>query len=157
MMQSYFAAFFTFSHNSFICVKSLTVVPHKEAVFSTSTTFPLYFSMLTTCPSRVFALMSWKAMLPPMSARAARRPLTVHWVGSCWNLLSWRKSLEPVVACCELHLRVKSRLRQSKAVGFGAEIVENYFVLLMSRRCLRVGLSRMVHRVRTMTFGLDTR
>ena len=55
-------ATFTFSHNSFICVKSLTVVPHKEAVFSTRTTLPLYWSMVTTLPSRVFALIPWKAM-----------------------------------------------------------------------------------------------
>ena len=53
---------FTFSHNSFICVKSLTVVPHKEAVFSTRTTLPLYWSMVTTLPPRVLALMLWKAM-----------------------------------------------------------------------------------------------
>ena len=84
----------TFSHNSFICEKSLTVVPHKEAVFSTSTTLPLYLSMVTTCPSRVLALMSWKAMLLPMSAPAAGRPLTVHGVPSSW------KSPEPVAACC---------------------------------------------------------
>ena len=29
-----------FSQSSFICVKSRTVVPHKEATFSMSTTFP---------------------------------------------------------------------------------------------------------------------
>merc|ERR1719195_1426054 len=40
-----------FSQSSFICVKSLTVVPHKEAVFSTSTTLPRYWSILIISPS----------------------------------------------------------------------------------------------------------
>ena len=49
----------TFSQSSFICVKSLVVVPHKEAVFSTSTTLPLYLSILTTSPARVRADSAW--------------------------------------------------------------------------------------------------
>ena len=68
-MQSYFAAFFTFSHNSFICVKSLTVVPHKEAVFSTSTTLPLNSSMETILPScSLAASNSWKFTIPLLPA-----------------------------------------------------------------------------------------
>ena len=39
LMTKYFIL--TFSQSSFICVKSLTVVPHKDAVFSTRTTLPL--------------------------------------------------------------------------------------------------------------------
>ena len=35
------------------------VVPHKEAVFSTSTTLPLYLSILTTSPARVRADSAW--------------------------------------------------------------------------------------------------
>ena len=77
----------TFSHNSFICVKSLTVVPHKEAVFSTRTTLPLYFSILTTWPSRVLALMSWNAI--SMSSLDAGRPVTVHRGGR-------RRDLDPL-------------------------------------------------------------
>ena len=155
--------FNTFSHNSFICVKSLTVVPHKEAVFSTRTTFPLYLSMLTTCPSRVLALMSWKAMLLlPMSARAARRPLTVQW--RRWQLLKPPPLLMEVSRTCRCLLSVAAHGKilpeaeqGSLGFGFGAEFFENYFILMMSRRCLRVGLSWMGgHRVRTMTFGFDT-
>ena len=87
----------TFSHNSFICVKSLTVVPHKEAVFSTRTTLPLYFSILTTWPSRVLALMSWNAI--SMSSLDAGRPVTVHRGGRRRDLDPlWSKSPESDVA-----------------------------------------------------------
>ena len=55
----YINANVTFSQSSFICVKSLVVVPHKEAVFSTSTTLPLYLSILTTSPARVRADSAW--------------------------------------------------------------------------------------------------
>ena len=59
----------TFAHNSFICVKSLVVVPHKVAVFSTSTTLPLNSDMETILPSSSLAASnSWKFTIPLLPA-----------------------------------------------------------------------------------------
>ena len=49
----------TFAHNSFICMKSLVVVPHRVAVFSTRTTLPLNSSMETILPSSSLAASNW--------------------------------------------------------------------------------------------------
>ena len=141
----------TFSHNSFICEKSLTVVPHKEAVFSTSTTLPLYLSMVTTCPSRVLALMSWKAMLLPMSAPAAGRPLTVHGVPS-----SPHGSLQNLSLLVVVVARKSARGRAGSFwSGFVGEILKLLPILLHFRLMSPKWLSWLGHRVRTMTVGLD--
>jgi len=47
-----------FSQSSFICVKSRTVVPHKEAVFSMRTTLPLRSENLNSVPSSFLAVRS---------------------------------------------------------------------------------------------------
>ena len=49
----------TFAHNSFICAKSLVVVPHRVAVFSTRTTFPLNSSMEIILLSSSLAASNW--------------------------------------------------------------------------------------------------
>ena len=60
------AVFPTFWHNSFICLKSLVVVPHIVAVLTTTTTRPLKSDKDTTESSNLVAEKVCRLMLPSL-------------------------------------------------------------------------------------------